>query len=141
MVYIFGVIHINQPFNPYWKKLFESYPSRAMMPILPPFKKKRILKWHDLIHYHIALFMHKYTSNSLPPAFNNFFKPISKVHSYNTRLASKSSYYLPQSRTNYGLFNIRYKGVGIWNEIKTDLKSLSIKKFKRKLKLTYLETY
>ena len=28
---------------------------------------------------------------------------------YNTRLASKQSYYLPQVKTNYGKFSLRYK--------------------------------
>ena len=29
------------------------------------------------------------------------------MHQYQTRLASKISYYLPKARTNYGKFNIR----------------------------------
>ena len=36
--------------------------------------------------------------------------PVNKIHNYNTGLASKSSYALTKTRTNYGLFNLRHQG-------------------------------
>ena len=83
----------------------------------PLFKQVQIL----LITFHVTIFMYKYHTNSLPLVFNDFVKPISTMHSYNTRLASKSTYYLPFDRTNYGIFNIRYNGVKIWNKIDNNL--------------------
>ena len=38
-----------------------------------------------------------------------FFTKISQIHTYNTRLGAKQSYYLPKARTNYGIFNIRFQ--------------------------------
>ena len=68
----------------------------------------KLLKVSDLIYLYTALFMYDYYSNRLPLIFDNFFKSINKVHQYQTRLASKISYYLPKARTNHGKFNIRF---------------------------------
>ena len=38
----------------------------------------------------------------MPPVFHDLFVPVKKIHSYNTRLASKESYSLPKTRTNFG---------------------------------------
>ena len=84
-----------------------------------------------LVHYlYTALFMYDYYSNRLPLIFDNFFKSINKVHQYQTRLASKISYYLPKARTNYGKFNIRFFGAKVWNSIDDSLKSKSRDCFK-----------
>ena len=57
-----------------------------------------------------------------------------KVHQYETRLASKKSYYLPKAKTNYGKFNIRFSGAKLWNSVPDDLKSESRSCFKKLLK-------
>ena len=80
----------------------------------PLFQNLKILKVSDLIYLNTALFMYDYYSNRLPLIFDNFFKSINKVHQYQTRLASKISYYLPKARTNYGkLNNIRFFGANL----------------------------
>ena len=76
--------------------------------------------------------MHDYHSGNLPSSFNSFFIKVNQRHSYNTRLASKISFSLPQVRTNYGKFNIR-SGVKVWNSI-DKLKTLKKSAFKKKLK-------
>ena len=43
-----------------------------------------------------------------------FFTKVNQRHSYNTRLASQMSFSLPQVRTNYGKFIIRFTGVKVW---------------------------
>ena len=58
-----------------------------------------------------------YHTGSLPDTFQIFLLPIGQKHSYNTQLASKSSYSLPNIRTNYGKFNIRFAGPKRWNDI------------------------
>ena len=85
--------------------------------------------------------MFDYHANTLPVAFNNFFKSLNKAHPYNTRLASRSSYYLPKVRTNFGKFNIRFNGVKIWNSIEENLKSKSRTQFKKLLKRSIISHY
>ena len=93
----------------------------------PLFRKLKILKVSDLLYLYFALFMYDYYSNRLPlpVIFNDFFTSINKVHQYQTRLASKISYYLPKVRTNYGKFTIRFFGAKVWNSIEESLKSKS----------------
>ena len=69
------------------------------------------------------------------------FTKVNQKHSYNTRLASKISYSLPQARTNYGKFNIRYTGVKVWNSIDDQLKTLKNSAFKKNLKDSLLASY
>ena len=99
------------------------------------------LKFTDLIFIHNALFMYDFYSNRLPPTFSDFFRSVSGVHQYNTRLARKKSYYLPKIRTNYGKFNVRYIGVKVWNSIHEDFKSNSRSCFKRLLAKSFLNLY
>ena len=88
-----------------------------------------------------AWFMYEYYSNRLPLIFNGFFMSINKVYQYQTRLASKISYYLPKARTNYGKFNIRFSGVKVWNSIEDSLKSKSRTCFKILLKESLISNY
>ena len=76
----------------------------------PLFFKLGILKLSDIIFLQNALFMHDYHTDALPSVFQGFFKPIHNIHRYNTRLASKDTYYTFKIRTNYGKFNIRFSG-------------------------------
>ena len=50
----------------------------------------------------------EYYHNLLPKALNNYFTFISSKHNYNTRLASKSTYYIDHVGTNYGKFNLHF---------------------------------
>ena len=61
--------------------------------------------------------------------------PVNRVHTYNTRLASKSTYFMPRVKTNFGKFNIRFQGAKIWNSIQDDLKKLSRFSFKNQAKI------
>ena len=87
------------------------------------------------------VFMYKYHNQLLPSVFNSFFTKVDQVHSYNTRHASKLSYYLPKVRTNYGKFNIRFQGPMIWNSIDEDFKRSSLSLFKLKLKEHLTDNY
>ena len=51
------------------------------------------------------------------------------------------TYALPKTRTNYGIFNIRYQGAKIWNAISDNIKLLSLKQFKKKLKSNIIASY
>ena len=110
-------------------------------PSSPLFKSLGITKFFDLVTYHIAVLIYKHHNSLLPSAFNCFFMKISHVHSYNTRLAVKQTYYLPNARTNYGMFNIRFKGPKVWNDLDENIKGFSLSAFKNKLKQNFLESY
>lgn len=106
------------------------------------FKELQILKFQDIIILHISIFMYQYKNKQLPPSFDNFFTPITKVHSYNTRLSSNSAYYLPKVRTNYGKFSLRFIGVKTWNKIQDyNKESPSTRSFSKKLKQEFLLNY
>lgn len=79
----------------------------------PLFKSLEIIKFLDLVTFNLAIFMYKYHNQLLPSVFSSFFSKISQIHTYNTRLGAKQSYYLPKARTNYGIFNIRFQGPSV----------------------------
>ena len=100
----------------------------------PIFKSLNIIKLFDLVTLSIAIFMFKFKKKLLPSIFNTLFIRVNEVHNYNTTSAAKQSFYLPKARTNYGLFNIRFRGPKIWNSISEEIKLFSLRKFKNKLK-------
>ena len=85
--------------------------------------------------------MYDYHHGNLPSVFNLFFTKVSQTDSYNTRLASELSFCLPQVRTNYGKFRIRYTGAKVGNSIDEQIKNLKKAAFKGKLKDSLLEVY
>ena len=102
----------------------------------PLFKSLKIIKFLDLETFYLAIFMYKYHNQLLPPVFISFFTKITQIHSYNTRLAVKQSFYLSKARTDYGIFNIRFQGPSVWNSIDEDIKSSSLSLFKKKNETT-----
>ena len=96
----------------------------------------------DLVTIQTAVFMFQYYHNMLPKAFDNYyFTFISSKHNYNTRLPSKSTYYIDQVRTNYGKFNLHFSGPSIWNNLDEEIKSLSLHLFKQNLTKQFLSSY
>ena len=85
--------------------------------------------------------MYHYYYNLLPSSFANFFQTVASMHSHNTRLASKSTYYINTIKTNYGKFNIRFAAVKVWNHLDESIKHLPLKTFKNKVKLNILQSY
>ena len=71
--------------------------------------------------------MYHYYYNLLPSSFENFFQTVASVHSYNTRLASESTYYINTIKTNYGKFNIRFAAVKVWNHLDESIKYLPLR--------------
>ena len=51
------------------------------------------------------------------------------------------TYAIPKARTNYGILNIRFQGVKVWNGISDDIKLLPLKRFKNKLKSLLIDKY
>ena len=57
-----------------------------------------------------------------------FFQTVASMHSYNTRLGSKLTYYINTIKTNYSKFNIRFAAVKVWNHLEESIKHLPLKK-------------
>ena len=85
--------------------------------------------------------MFQYHHHLLPKAFDDFFSPISSKHNYNTRLASKCTYYIDHVRTNYGKFNLHFSGPSVWNNLDEDIKTSSLHLFKQAMMEKFLSTY
>ena len=107
----------------------------------PLFRRLEILKFNDLIFLHNAQFLHQFHTGLLPNEFADFFTLVRNRDSYNTRLASRSSYCFPEIRTNYGKFNLRFRGATIWNSMQGQTKLLSSKAFKNKLNYNFIASY
>ena len=120
-----------------WKNLHE----KRQRLCCPLFKSLEIIKFLDLVTFHLAIFMYKYRNQLFPSVFNSFFTKISQIHTYNTRLGAKQSYYLPKARTNYGIFNVRFQGPSVWNSIDEDIKLSSLSLFKKKMKQHFIKDY
>ena len=99
----------------------------------PLFANLNVLKFCDLFYFHNTIFIHDYHSGNLPRFFNLVFTKVNQRHSYNTRLASKMSFSLPQGRTNFVKFNIKFTGVKVWNSKDDKLKTLKKSAFRKKL--------
>ncbi len=92
------------------------------------------MKLTDLVTFHIAIFMNKFHKKLLPAVFDDFFRPANTVHDYSTRFSSNQTFAIPKARTNY-------QGAKVWNSIAEDVKSLSFKELKRKIKEKIIEKY
>ena len=101
----------------------------------PLFKELKILRLTDLVILHNALFMYHYYYSLLPSSSANFFQTVASMHSYNTRLASKSIYYINTIKTNYAKLNIHFAAVKVWNHLDESIKHLPPKTFKNEVKL------
>ena len=52
------------------------------------------------------------------------------------------TYAIPKARANYEIFNIRFQGAKVWNDVMSDdIKLLSIKRFKEKFKSIPIAKY
>ena len=109
----------------------------------PLFKDLNVVKLFDIITFQLAVFMYKFHNNLLPSVFDPYFNSVRMLHNnyHNTRLSSKMTYVIPQVRTNYGTFSIRFQGTKVWNDISDDIKLLPLKIFKKNQKLILREKY
>ena len=91
------------------------------------FRKLEILKLSDLVILHSARPMYQYHINLLSSSFDNFFQTISSIHQNNTKIASKSTFYIKNLT-----FNIRFEAVRVWNNLDQSIKHLPLKIFQKK---------
>ena len=85
--------------------------------------------------------MHQFNTGKLPKIFDSLFVKTSCKHNVNTRFALRSTFYLPQIRTNYGKFNIRFNGPKLWNELDERFKCRTSNQFKTELTSHFVSLY
>ena len=106
----------------------------------PLFHHLKIFKIHDINTLQIAIFMHKYHYERLPPVFTNFFSYNNNLHSYPTRTCN--NIHLNNPRILLAHKTLRHHGPDIWNTLPNLLKQInSISSFKRSIKELLLNQY
>jgi len=86
------------------------------------YKMQKILQLKDIYNLEVSKFMYKYTTSPLPATFNNYFKLITDVHSYNTKQVKTRQFALPKARSNSGVKMIKYSAIEIWSKIPPEIK-------------------
>ena len=88
-----------------------------------------ILKVQDMLNQEILSFVFKYSINSLPPAFNNYYETLASTHGLNTRHGGNLR--KVRYETNMGALSIKVHGPELWNRLDNNIKSLpNVKCFK-----------
>ena len=87
--------------------------------------------------------MYKFHNNLLPVAFDQFyiFRSMRLLIIVQDLLLNNHTIYQKLDRTNYGIFNIRFQGVKIWNSLEENVKSLSFSQFKKRIKIEMIQKY
>ena len=91
----------------------------------PLFAQLKLLKLQDHIKLQTLYFMYQFVTGKLLKIFDSFFIKTSDKHNVKTRFATRSTFYVPKIRTNYGKLNIRYNGPILWNETDERFKILT----------------
>ena len=77
---------------------------------LPLYVTERVLQLSKLLTYAVANFMHKFTNKKLPATSNQFFSPVTKIHSLCTRNStSPNQYFIPFFHTLRTQRSIRFR--------------------------------
>ena len=65
----------------------------------------------------VGKFMHSYYNKLLPYQFDNYFIPISSIHSYPTRLSPSNNMFLPRVSSSSGKCALTFVGPKVWSSI------------------------
>ena len=65
---------------------------------------------------------------------NHIFYLTAQTHIYMTRLSSKSNYFIPRKRAEYGKKSFSYVGPNVWQTVPDEIRVSSFNQFKRKIK-------
>ena len=85
-----------------------------------------------MVNQEILTFVYKYTTNSLPPVFDNYYESLVSTHGLNTRHGGNLRKVKHDTKT--GALSIKIHGPELWNKLEKSIKSLpNVKMFR----LTY----
>ena len=85
-----------------------------------------------LYSFSVGKFMHSYHNKLLPNHFDEYFIPLSSIHS--TRLATSRNLFLPRVNSSSGKCSLKFIGPKVWSSIPDDIKLSTTFTFKWKLK-------
>ena len=89
----------------------------------PIFRDLEVLKFSNVVLFHLGKFMFFFSKGFLPNSFNDMFTLANYIHPYNTRNSSNSNFYIPLVRTNIRKFSIRFQGPKFFNSLDSQIKS------------------
>jgi len=99
-----------------------------------PFQHLNILSLPKIYTLSVGKFMHSYHNKLLPNYFDEYFIPMSSIHSHSTRLATSNNLFLPRVNSSSGTFSVIFVGPKVWSSIPNDIKSSTTFTLKWKLK-------
>ena len=104
------------------------------MKSLEPFQHLNILSLPKIYTLSVGKFMHSYHNKLLPNHFDEYFIPISSIHSHSTRLATSNSLFSLRVTYSSGKCSFTFVGPKVWSSIPNDIKPSTTFTFQRKLK-------
>ena len=84
--------------------------------------------------FSVGKLMHSYHNKLLPNHFDEYFIPISSIHSHSTRLATSDNLFLPRVNSSSGKFSLIFVGPKVWSSIPNDIKFSTTFTFKQSLR-------
>ena len=106
------------------------------------YKKLDILKINELFKFEIGKFLHRHFNNKLPLNFQNYFVGLHQIHSIDTRRqATGCNYCISLDKTSRMQRSLKYKGVVISNNIPSDVRKNTFRKFKSNYKEQLIVNY
>jgi len=105
-------------------------------------KMQKIIQLKDIYNLEVSKFMHKSTTSQLPATFNDHFKLITVIHSWNTRQIKTRQFALSKARSNSGAKMIKYCAIETWSKIPPEIKNktcltLFLAEYKKYVLLSY----
>ena len=100
---------------------FASYRSHATS----IYHQLNLLKINDIYHLKIAKMMHCLHNGKLPQTFDDYFVPVTSVHTHLTRKATHCKYFLHSISSEHCKRSIKYHGPKIWDSVHNALQQLS----------------
>jgi len=111
---------------PYIINLFEPCFSNYRSYVTLLYHQSNLLKINYIIyHLEIAKMMHCLHSGKLPQTFDDYFVPVTSVHTHLTRKATHGKYFLHSISSEHGKISIRYHRPKIWDSVDNTLQRLS----------------
>ena len=115
------------------KALRICYHSHYLAHTDPLFHHFKTLKIYDIHTYQTAIFMYKFSTDTIPTSFRNIFIYNRDIHSYPTR--HSSDFHLTNPKLIIAHKTIRHHGPDVWNNLPNDIKqAASLLSFKASLK-------
>jgi len=101
---------------------------------LEPFQHLNILSLPKIYTLSVGKFMHSYHHKLLPNHLDEYFIPISSLHSHSPRPATSNNLFLPRVNSSSGKCSLIFVSPKVWSSIPNDIKSSTTFSFKWKLK-------